>query len=618
MTTAVLLSSRFVVLAAMAAGVAAYAISHAAFRQTVVTTDENSYIFQARTFLQGRLKRPCPPLAGIFRHEHVILDEKRAGWVSRYPPGHSLWLAPGVLLGQPHLMSAIGAALALFWMSSSAARLGGSPAVVALFACCSPFFLFTYGTLLSHTSGLTAAAFMLWAYIRWRQTGAIRYAVAAGLGWSVLFLNRTYTGLLIAVPFGLHALVGILRDRRKQALLGAAAFAAAAAAGALVLLAYNYAILGDPFTMTYLHWDPSEGLGFGPRHVHGKVVHHTLWHGCRQLGENIRLFDRWLFGFQGSLLALSALVVIGWNAGWSPLLAGSTALIWLGYVCFWYPGPRDMGPGYYFESLPYIFVAGSLGISQLWAWLGRFPGVRRAAAIAAAGCLALASASFAFRAVPQLQRQFGPRIRLRAALRTAPPDAMVFVEADRETSRAVCFNPLGADSRPLLFWRLDGTSKAAIRRFPDRKPFSLRSSGAPRLTAVDTVPAYDTAMQGEKLHRRTGGNENGTRMARQGAHPPGWLALGRSRYVFPGRFVVHYDISVARGGDEETVGHVDVVADDGARVLARKDLRGSVRSDGETIAFEADGFHLIEPRVYYSGRGDVTLRSIRILEAAPP
>ncbi len=69
------------------------------FHKTPITTDENSYLFQANIFKAGKLKLDFPTNvpAEILWKRMIILDDK-VGWVSRYPPAHSLCLIPGLLL----------------------------------------------------------------------------------------------------------------------------------------------------------------------------------------------------------------------------------------------------------------------------------------------------------------------------------------------------------------------------------------------------------------------------------------------------------------------------------------------------------------------------------------
>ena len=55
------------------------------FHGAPITTDENSYVFQAYNFLAGLIARPAPPFPDIVYHAMIICDD-RAGWLSRYPP----------------------------------------------------------------------------------------------------------------------------------------------------------------------------------------------------------------------------------------------------------------------------------------------------------------------------------------------------------------------------------------------------------------------------------------------------------------------------------------------------------------------------------------------------
>ena len=234
------------------------------FHCAPITTDENSYVFQAYNFLAGVIARPLPPLSGLFFHEMIIQDD-RAGWLARYPPGHPLWLLPGCLFHQPHLMVALAAALSVGVMARTGALFGRREAwLAALLLLCSPFFLFTHGTLLGHTSGLLAALLLLYGFLRWQLTAAPGFAALAGFGWSWLLLNRTFTALWLAIPFGLYALLCLWqRWRDKSAWLGTVLFAATACAGIGGILLYNKLSTGQALLMTYLMYDPSEGPGFG-------------------------------------------------------------------------------------------------------------------------------------------------------------------------------------------------------------------------------------------------------------------------------------------------------------------------------------------------------------------
>ncbi len=76
---------------ALAAFLLSWWISDAVFHRAPLTTDEQSYMLQAQLFSTGRIKYPPPPFIEPFRYPMVIVD-KDVGWLSRYPPGHALWL----------------------------------------------------------------------------------------------------------------------------------------------------------------------------------------------------------------------------------------------------------------------------------------------------------------------------------------------------------------------------------------------------------------------------------------------------------------------------------------------------------------------------------------------
>ena len=99
---------------ALLAAVGALYIGEHIYLGEYLTTDENSYMFQAWIFLQGKFSLSCPPLEDAFFHRMIICDDQ-AGWVSRYPPAHSIWLMPGIALEFPRLMTAVAASLSVWF-----------------------------------------------------------------------------------------------------------------------------------------------------------------------------------------------------------------------------------------------------------------------------------------------------------------------------------------------------------------------------------------------------------------------------------------------------------------------------------------------------------------------
>ncbi len=446
----------------LAAAVCSLLINQFVYLNTPVTTDENSYVFQAHIFMEGRLARLCPPVPPVFYHEMIIMDPK-VGWLSRYPPAHPLWLVPGVWLDQPRLMVALAAALSVWFISGSALWLGGSVLAVCLALLFSPYFQFMHGTLLSHTSGLMAVSVLWWAYARWQTGGRAGLAAVAGLAWAFLFLNRTYTGLLIALPLGLDASVRLaLRRRLGSQWAGTALFALTALAGVGAYLLYNHLVLGDPLKSTYLHYTDEWTLGFS--------ADHRPWDGLRSTAHNLLLLDQWLWGSPGSLVVVAAAAAIGWSAAWTPVCVGCILAVVLGYSAFNFPGFNTCGPYYYFETLPFIATLVGLAAARLRQW-------RPGPWILAVLTIALMGAGLAFmkQAARRTLKARAVDTRAWAALRRAPPHALVFVTGFREhVGRNLLLNARGVLSDPLVVSNWGRKNSLVARAFPDRICYWLR------------------------------------------------------------------------------------------------------------------------------------------------
>lgn len=608
-------------LLAVAIGLASYAISQWVFVGMPLTTDENSYVFQAYAFRDGVIARPAPPLHGCFTHEMIIQDEK-AGWLSRYPPGHSLWLLPGALFDAPRLMIALAAALSFWMLSGCAALLRIPKGAIPILLCCSPYFLFMHGTLLSHTSGMLAVAVMLWSYLSWVLTRRSRYAAFAGLIWSFLFLNRTYTALLLALPFAVDVLWRACRERNRTVWIDTIVFALCSSLGILLFLLYNRLAVGDAFASTYLFYDASENLGFGLRHINcGLAYDHTLQRGLRLLTENVCLLDKWLFGFSGSLIALLVLFFLGWSARWSLLLLSSILVVWLGYIFFFYPGYNTIGPFYYFETLPMMVVGGGLGISRLWQGAASWPRTRQFGAWFAVLLMAIMSIAFMWREGMKIRADRMPKARLMKLIKSVPPNSLVILEDIPEPDMGeLVFNLRGLKSDPLVLHSCHGFNRMLAKCFPERIPYLLKGNNAIPLSPLDLnkpavlniIAAY-TLFQTGQNERCFDGKKEAVRVAREGRDRAMFLAMGGYYDIFPGRFRVRFDISLTGCASNAPV-VVDVATDNGRRILAHKELHGNIGREIHDLEIISDDFISIEPRVYYGGSGNIWAHTIQIKE----
>ena len=600
------------------------------FHCAPITTDENSYVFQAYNFLAGVIARPLPPLSGLFYHEMIIQDAQ-AGWLARYPPGHPLWLLPGCLFNQPHLMVALAAALSVGVMARTGALFGRREAwLAALLLLCSPFFLFTHGTLLGHTSGLLAALLLLYGFLRWQMPAAPGFAALAGFGWSGLFLNRTYTALWLAIPFGVYALLRLWPQRRdRSAWLGTLLFAATACAGLAAILLYNKLSTGQAGLMTYLLYDPSEGPGFGVKHLSGVSGIHTPALGLAAFWDNLKLLNTWCLGFSGSLLAVGALALLGWRRAWTPLLLAGPLLAWGGYIAYFYRGPQETGPGYYLEALPLLLLAAALGAARLMDGL-RPRKVARVMAVAVLVVLGVFDLRFMVAQGISLSAFNAPIGKLLACLRAAPPDALVLAtEKGNDYAglhHGLCiYNPRGLDSQPLVVRTLGEESDHLLARaFGHRTPFYLEvNRGVPRLVPfVPRVPyvslparAFYRAYTGQPVMGGARGDQP-QQTAMAGRDKAEALAFGNFFTVIPGNFVMDFDLVISNAPPDQPAVTIDVAINKGCDHLIRCSLTGDL-ARVVNLPVQVKQAEIVEPRVFYAGVGDVTFRGFRLRELVP-
>ncbi len=231
-------------------------------RPPAVISDESAYLLQAEIFASGHWTAPPPPLPEFFEQMHVLVTPVFA---SKYPPGHSLLLVPGVWIGLPALISILLTGVAAALVFALARRVAGPWVGLAT------WLLWTTapGNLHFRTSYFaqmtTSALWLLgwWFLLRWRESGRGWWLVLLAVATAWGAATRPFTMLLFGIPVAAVVVVGAWK-RRAWRQLGVATAAGLLVLGILPL--WDAETTGDwrrmplvEYNQTYL---PSDTLGF--------------------------------------------------------------------------------------------------------------------------------------------------------------------------------------------------------------------------------------------------------------------------------------------------------------------------------------------------------------------
>lgn len=368
--------------------------------------DEFSYLFQAKTFLAGRLWFPSHPMhPELFDQMHVLNDDGRM--TSRYFPGTGLWMAPFVAVNHPYLGHWICSVLATAFVYLTGCELRNSRTglFAGLLTALSPGMALFDNLLLAHQPTLLGLSFFLWMMTRLMRTEQGSDAFGAGIGLTWAMLCRPMTAAGFGLPFGIWTAVWLLRSSapirsRVRVLLS---FAVPISLGIAVQLGYNAAITGSPWSSPYqLYTDI-----YTPRHVYG---FNNVIRGEERLSPKvIEGYDKWAENLTPELAAknLNVRLVNSLLLTWDVLPLGMIAVLWLGlfpkldwrcrlpglaiaslhaaHVPYWFAG--IMGWHYVFESLIlWTLLAGAMIDLLLISW--RQSGKTRMAGWLTVFCLA--------------------------------------------------------------------------------------------------------------------------------------------------------------------------------------------------------------------------------------
>jgi hypothetical protein len=227
--------------------------------------DSLAQMLQARFWAAGQLAGPADDEAAFWSIQNALFTAR--GWVSQYPPGHTVLLALATRAGAPAALGAGLTGVAVFFAVRIAALLfprdpimaRAAPALLAV----SPFFVFLGGSFMNHVTVAAFVAVGTWCLAS-AWLGRPGFAWIAGLAFAWAFATRPLSTMAMAV--GIACTVPFLAGTPPTLRRGAAIHARALLGAAPVLIAmcvYNAWFFGAPLRMGYsAALGPAMGLGF--------------------------------------------------------------------------------------------------------------------------------------------------------------------------------------------------------------------------------------------------------------------------------------------------------------------------------------------------------------------
>ena len=347
--------------------------------------DESAYLLQAEIFAKGKWSLAARPLPEFFEQMHVFVTPFLA---SKYFPGQSLLLVPGVLVGFRPLVPLLlifGSGLLIVALCR---RLTNGWVALLVWAVWTTSranlrFLPSY---FSETTTVFLWLLGWWALYDWNLKPRRRTLILLSLCIAWALITRPLTGLVFAVP----AISVAVWSARRHGLMAEIRYALLVGAAVISIVPlWSKFTTGQwsqtpqsLYTRTYMPWD---AMGFGldstpplralpanqapeiegfmalhRSHTGGSLPHDVL---VRLVGLHGDVFTTWRAGLVGyfalGLLSLSPVVAIG----------GITALLlFAAYLPYAHPGFWTI---YYLEALPVVAMITVLGFVIAMTWLRR-------------------------------------------------------------------------------------------------------------------------------------------------------------------------------------------------------------------------------------------------------
>ncbi len=316
------------------------------------SSDENSYLTQARIFAAGKLWVGAPPRSEFFRARSFIMDDVRGRFFAKAFPGWAAILSLGVRAGVPWAVNPLLSAASLIlagWAGSRLLGRHGELAVVGMILM-TPFFLLNAASYFNHPATVLLVTLFLVAALHLSDGAGYGWAMAAGLAAGSALWIRPGPALALTIPIGVWLASQWARDRRWGMLAAAAAPLAAAIAG---LAAYDFTMFGSIWQTGYGAYDPTDiqpGLGADHLAVSGWwLLKLSFWLAPGTLAGLWFLVRgrRWREWFRREpVLVLMLVSLVG---------------LAISYLIFQNKGGNEYGPRYYYDGITYLAILLSAG-----------------------------------------------------------------------------------------------------------------------------------------------------------------------------------------------------------------------------------------------------------------
>jgi len=323
------------------------------------TGDEFSQLFQARLLAGGHLSARSESPSEFFSTLEML--DAHGQWFSQFPIGGPALLTIGVWLHAPFVVNPILAGIAAVAVYRFVAATTDEllARVSAALFCLSPFVLFMAGSEMNHVGTLTflwtaVAAIPCWLKPdQGARAAGVRAAGVIGAALGLAATIRPYDAALVGVVVVIFQLRAASRDASLAKSLIVEVIAGAIPVA--LLLATNWATIGDPFTFGY---DALNGPGHRPGfHITPMGYEHTPTRGIYLISAYLMKLDLGLFGWPvpALLLVAAALVLQRRATSWDILMNGILLLVLAGYAAYWFEG-YFVGPRFLYTIIPIAIV----------------------------------------------------------------------------------------------------------------------------------------------------------------------------------------------------------------------------------------------------------------------